>query len=93
MIEYLHNAIRATAGEDIVIIANIAEDGVDIQSGCGIVIHTNDEEELAFPGEYIDDFWYFTIPAEATVGLNGRYWYHLYKDDDSICFKEPLYLI
>ena len=92
MIEYLANAIRATAGEEAVIVANIAENGVDVTSGCGIMLHL-DDEMLMFDGEYKDELWYFTIPAEATKGLQGRYWYCLYRDGNTLCFKEPIYLI
>lgn len=52
-----------------------------------------DDEMLMFDGEYKDELWYFTIPAEATKGLQGRYWYCLYRDGDTLCFKEPIYLI
>lgn len=92
LIEYLANAIRATAGEEIVIVANIAEDGVDITSGCGIMLHIGDDMVM-FDGEYKDELWYFTIPAEATQGLQGRYFYCLYRDDYTLCFKEPIYLM
>lgn len=92
MIEYLANAIRATAGEEIVIVANIAEDGVDVTSGCGIMLHIGDDMAM-FPGEYKDELWFFTIPAEATKGLHGRYSYCLYRDDNTLCFKEPIYLM
>lgn len=93
LIEYLANAIRATAGEDIVIVANIAEDGVDVTSGCGIMLHIDEETVLMFDGEYKDELWFFTIPADATKGLKGRYSYCLCRDGNTLCFREPIYLV
>ncbi len=93
MIEYLANAIRATAEEEIVIVANIAEDGVDITAGCGFMLHIDEENILMFDGEYKDDLWYFTIPAEAIKGLRGKYMYCLCRDGNTLCFKEPFYLV
>ena len=92
MIEYLANAISATAGEDIVIVANIAEDGVDVTSGCGIMLYIGDEIKV-FAGEYKDELWFFTIPAEVTRGLKGRYFYRLYREGNTLCFQEPIYLM
>lgn len=93
MIEYLANAIRATAGEEIVIVANIAEDGVDVTSGCGFMLHISEDKVLHIDGEYRDELWFFTIPAELTKGLKGRYSYCLCRDHNTLCFQEPIYLM
>lgn len=76
MIEYLANAIRATAGEEIVIVANIAEDGVDITSGCGIMLHIGDDMVM-FDGEYKDELWYFTNPISA-IHKTHKFFFHNY---------------
>ena len=92
MLEYLFNSIKATAGEDAVIIANIAEDGVDITEGCGLMLHINNKV-LHYSGEYKNELWHFTIPGEDTKGLKGRFWYCLCRGEQTLCFKEPIYFV
>lgn len=93
MIEYLFNAVRATAGEPIEIWAIVtADDGTAITKGCKLTFYTA-EEEITVEGEYINGQWSFTIPAEVTKGKNGRFWYSIETEGRSICFKTPMYLI
>ena len=95
MIEYLYNAIRALAGQDITITAIVAnEQGEPITEGCHIMLFNPDRELLAtIDGTYKQDGeWDFTIPADTTEGLYGRYWYCICQHDKSLCFKEPIYL-
>lgn len=95
MIEYLYDAIRAVAGQEISVSAVITDDsGAVISEGCKFVLHIGDEM-LAFDGIYIPDIqsWQFTIPAETTKGLSGRYSYCIQKDDNNLCFKTPFYLV
>ena len=93
MIEYLLNAIRATAGSEITVMANITEDGEPIVEGCGFMLHIDDENILMIDGVFNGDIWTFTIPAEATKDLKGRYSYCLCQGDKTLCFKEPFYLL
>ena len=97
MIEYLYNAIRATAGQDITVVAEITNDTeIPITEGCHIMLFDPEKEMIGtFDGEYDikDNEWSFTIPAETTKGLSGRYWYSIYHYDNSLCFKEPIYLV
>ncbi len=93
MIEYLADAIRATAGEDITIIANICENGELIPSGCGFMLHIDEDNVIHVEGEIKDELWYFTIPGEATKGLQGRYSYCICRDNTTLCFREPFYLM
>ena len=95
MIEYLLNAIRATAGEDITVMASITKDEIPIEDGCGFMLHIDDENVIHVPGAYNDDLdvWTFTIPADATKGLKGRYSYCLCQGNQSLCFREPFYLM
>lgn len=97
MIEYLYNAIRATAGQDITISAEITNDeGGIITSGCHIMLFNPDKELIdTFDGEYNadDKEWNFTIAAKATEGLHGRYWYCICYHNSNLCFKEPIYLV
>lgn len=93
MIEYLFNSIRATAGEDITVIANIRQDGEPITEGCGFMLHIDEENVVMVNGEFTNDLWNFTIPADVTKGLKGRYSYCLCKDGQTLCFKEPFYLM
>lgn len=95
MIEYLHNAIRAMAGADIIIEAKVSkENGSAITTGCRLVLHTPDEKMLiAVNGDYVGEVWQFIIPAEVTKGLKGRHWYCIQYNENPLCFKEPLYLV
>lgn len=96
MIEYLLNAIRMTAGEENAVFARISEDTDPISTGCSFALHAQDGSMLAaVPGEYmeLDNLWKFTIPAELTKGLSGRYWYCFQHEGQSLCFQEPLYLV
>ena len=96
MIEYLYNAIRAHAGNDIVIAANITDEGGnDIATGCTLVLHDKDRKTMIakVDGSYSEGEWTFLIPAAITKGLNGRYWYCFQQDGNALCFKEPIYLV
>lgn len=95
MIEYLHNAIRATAGDDLTIAAIIASNDVPITEGCHIMLFDKNSVLLeTLDGSYIPEtgIWYFTIPGELTKGKHGRHWYRICSPVESLCFKEPLYL-
>lgn len=94
MIEYLYDAIRATAGLDIVIAANITDDeGVPITEGCSLMLSDDNKAITIINGVYDGELWSFTIPASDTVGLSGRYWYCIYYNDSALCFKKPIYLM
>lgn len=98
MIEYLYDAIRAAAGNDITITAEITNDeGEELTDACSLMLHDVDKETLItmVPGEYFaeDGEWRFTIPGEVTKGLSGRFWYCICYHDVSLCFKEPIYLV
>ncbi len=94
MVEYLYNAIRATAGSDATIMAHITDNESEITSGCGFMLHLDDSKVIMFDGTYGEDgFWYFTIPAETSKDLKGRYWYCFCQDNATLCFKQPIYFI
>lgn len=94
MIEYLYDAIRATSGENIVIAAEITEnDGSCIGEACHLMLYDNDDLIITVDGQITDDIWYFTIPAKATIGLVGRYFYCICHQKSSIAFKQPIYLV
>lgn len=92
MIEYLLDAIRATAGEDINIQADITLDYEPVTSGCGLRLFI-DDDVVDVAGAYENGVWVFTIPAEATANLKGRYFYSLYCEGSSVTFKEAIYLM
>lgn len=96
MIEYLYNAIRAVAGQELTIEAKITDDsGAEINEGCTLVLHFDNDAMYAAEGTYFEDIksWQFTIPADVTKGLNGRYFYCIQQNGNNLCFKEPLYLL
>ena len=97
MIEYLYNAIRATAGKPICICAKVVglEDQL-ITDNCSIMLHKPDGTMFfSTPGTYLEEteIWQFDIPASATTGLVGRYWYCLCHKEEDLCFKQPIYLV
>lgn len=96
MIEYLHDAIRATAGEDIEIVAILTDSqGNSISENCSLSLYLREGGPLFNTnGTFIEEFgtWQFIIPAEETEGLEGRYWYSISHEDESLSFKQPIYL-
>lgn len=96
MIEYLYNAIRATAGNDIAITAEITDaDGNNIEDSCYLMLHDKDRKTVLAEvrGKYEDGEWVFIIPATQTKELKGRYWYCIRHVNNSLCFKEPIYFV
>lgn len=95
MVEYLYNTIRAVAGQDITIYALITDDDEQvITTGCSLVLYNDEEELVSVDGIYLPESlqWEFTIPANATSGRDGRYWYSVQHNNASLCFKQPIYL-
>lgn len=94
MTEFLYDCIKAVAGEDINIGAQITDvDGNNITSGCSLLfINKNFNTIAEYAGTYADGTWTFTIPAEATKGMEGRYWYRIKYNDNSLSFAAPIYL-
>lgn len=97
MIEYLYDAIRATTGQDICICAEITDDdGIVLTEGCSINFFNPDKEIIgSYEGTYDEESgeWNFIIPAETTRGLVGRYYYCISYNGQSLCFRQPLYLV
>ena len=94
MIEYLYDAIRATAGENIIIAAKITdENGENITSNCHVTLYDDLMLLATIDGVFDGKEWEFTIPADVTSGRAGRYWYCIYASNTSLCFKQPIYLI
>jgi hypothetical protein len=95
MIEYLYNAIRATANEDISIAAKIVNDsGIAVDSNCYLVLFDKEDKELVrVEGTFVEEAWQFNIPAAATANITGRYWYCICSDTNKLQFKQPLYLV
>ena len=96
MIEYIYNAIRATAGEDICICAKITDDsGEPITANAHIMLYDGESMLGMYMGAYDAEgaVWEFVIPSTATSGLKGRYSYCICVSNSSICFKQPLYLV
>lgn len=96
MIEYLYDVIRAVPGQPISVSAVITEDGeTPITEGCKFTLHDNELQEIcSVDGIYLEEegSWQFEVPAEITLGMNGRYWYCIRHDDINLCFKKPIYL-
>lgn len=94
MIEYLYDAIRASAGRDLAIAASITDaEGNQITENCVLNIHSDEEHLITAEGAFIEDQWIFEVPATATRGLMGRYWYSICQGDNDLCFKQPIYFV
>lgn len=94
MISYLYDCVKAVAGEDINICAEITDaDGNDITSGCSLIFIDKEYNTIAeYAGTYADGAWVFTIPAAVTTDMCGRYWYRIKLKDNSMCFAAPIYI-
>lgn len=97
MVEYLHDAIKAVAGQDIVIHAFITDDEEQvITENCSIMLHDQSQKMIAdIEGQYLPEnlMWEFTIPAAITTFRNGRHWYCIQHDNKNMCFLQPIYLV
>lgn len=97
MIEYLSNAIRATAGTTLNIAAKITdEEGAPVTTGAHFMLFDESAAELlvVVNGSYYaaDDYWEFVIEKDLTANKCGRYWYCICVDTEPLCFKQPFYL-
>ena len=94
MVEYTLNAIRATAGEEIVVVARIKDAYGDDIAVCSFHLYDDDVQLYSVKGIPVDDMWEFHVPAEVTAGRHGRYWYSICDENhQSLGFKEPIYLV
>lgn len=94
MIEYLYNAVRASANEDIILTAIITdEDGEEITAPANTHIMLYEDNNLIHTatGSYTMGKWEFVIPKEITKDLSGRYFYCICAEGASLCFKQPIY--
>ena len=92
MIEYLHDAIRASAGTELNIVTRIVQDNQAVDGVC-FVLHLDDEHMFVAEGIQDGEAYQFIIPAEVTSGLSGRYWYCFQRENEMLCFKQPIYLV
>ena len=97
MIEYLHTAIRAVAGQTATVYAFFAnDDGSFVSDGVVFMLHDQDGSHLAHvDGSFNAETgqWTFDVPAEATAGRKGRHWYCFQHDNANLCFLQPDYLV
>lgn len=96
MIEYIDNIIKATAGEDICLLAKAIDAYGATLEGCSFSLFDDKDNELFMVEGILNEsnIWEFYIPAKATEGLKGRFWYCVCDNDHiSLCFKCPIYLM
>lgn len=96
-LEYIFDIIRATAGEDITVSAEIKNrEGAPITEGCYFMLHEK-EGEVIYMVEGVYDpnigVWSFVIPAHITESLQGEYSYCIGWEGSSLCFRKPFYLV
>lgn len=96
MIEYIDNAIKASAGEDLCIIAKASDAFGDALESCSFSLFDGDNKIFMVYGLLNEsNHWEFHIPASATETLaHKRYTYCVCDADHvSLCFKSPFYLV
>jgi hypothetical protein len=95
MIEYLHDTIRASAGDTIAISAKITDSaGAIIQDTCTLCLYDGNNKLLDIEGVLEENIWTFTINADITTALAGRYWYKVCDcNHNSLDFAQPIYFI
>ena len=93
MIEYLYDAIRARSGEEVTISAKIKDDEGNAINNSILRIWDDDKNLIvSIEGVEIDGVTNFTVSADTTKNLIGRYWYCIGDEDTSYCFRQPIYL-
>ena len=89
MIEYLFNAIIASADEDAVISAVVKDNfGDHVTSGAVLMLYSDSSLLETFKGKFDGEVWNFTIPASR---YKGRYFYSIGVNNESLCFKQAIY--
>ena len=94
MIDYIFDAIKAKAGEDIEVSAFITDEEDNfVTAGCSFVLYGKDGDKFyECEGTCSENMTCFVIPAEETKGLKGRYWYTINEDGKTMNFFKPFYL-
>ena len=93
-IEYLHDAIRASSGQDVRIAAKITDnEGAEITSACKLTLWNGNEIICETEGECVNGEWAFIIPESVTIELHGRYFYTISNNGEHLAFRQPIYLI
>ena len=95
MITYIDTVIKATAGDDNVIVLKAIDAFGDVLQGCSFHVFNGDEHVFAIEGVLnSENLWEFYIPAEATTNLKGRYTYCVCDENHcKLCFKCPIYFV
>lgn len=96
MTEYISNAVRASAGNPIVITAKITEnDGTVITDDCALRVFDNEGAQvLEEEGTYYSDVqeWEFKFELPYNSARN-RYFYTISHNGIDLAFKAPIYLV
>lgn len=97
MVEYLHDAIRASAGTNIIIQARVLDEfNNEVKENVYFIICDKEDqtkhliEVEAFDG---GEALIFEIPAEITKDFKGRYWYCIKHNNEQMCFLQPIYFV
>ena len=96
MVEYLYDAIKATAGRDINIIARVLDEfGNEVSENVLLTIYDKDSKEKLMEIAATDggDSWVFAIAADVTKNFKGRYWYSIRHNNEDLCFLQPIYFV
>lgn len=94
MIEYLYNAIRISGDYDETITAIITDEKDEVVREAQLIIYDEDAKSIISYSEGTVNergIYEFVIPGEITS--SGRYWYEITNGNNSLCFKQPLYII
>jgi len=97
LIEYIWDVIRAVAGQECCVTAEITDElNEPITEGCCLVLH-DEEDNMLFSVDGIysaeSGLWEFTISGELSEGLKGKYKYCIQHNGVNMCFTEPFYWV
>ena len=91
---YLHDVKQAASGQDVNINVYMTdENGAHITSDSFIELWNGVLMLYKGKGEYNGTYWTFTIPADVTMVLHGRYYYAICNEEHDINDITTLYII
>lgn len=85
---------QASSGQDITILADITDaEGAKIARECFIELWQGNNAIYKANGAYNGEIWAFTIPADVTIDLHGRFFYAISNNEHNLCEIKPIYII
>lgn len=91
MVEYIYDVIRVSAGDDVVINADIYN---EMGSSTLEVLDDDNNVLISVVGEQQEEeLVTFTIAGAETAQMDGRYWYIVKDAREKLIFRKPIYVL